>query len=303
MKRLYASDLPLQTPVAVTLGFFDGIHRGHQALLRHLKKQPEQTLVYSFDRKPNVPKPLFTPDERAAIMECDGVDNYYAATFDELFRQQSPRTFLQKLLRDFNVKAIVVGSDFRFGSDAAGDIELLAELAPKHGYRLEVVKTRGDGDEKYSSSELRSLVSRGEVEKAAQLMGRRYFVDGVVEKGAGRGTKIGYPTANVRTDKLLPANGVYATLTRTPDGIFPSVTNVGQRPTIDDGNAITVESHLLDTSQDLYGKPVRIYFIKRQRPEIQFEDMDHLRRQIREDAEQASEILSDPEVYTAFEMC
>lgn len=303
MEILTASDLPLRTPVAVTIGFFDGIHRGHKALLRQLSAQPEKTLVYTFDRKPNVPKPLFTPAERASIMECAGIDYYYAAAFDEAFKDQSARAFLRELTRDFNVKRIVVGSDFRFGADAAGDVQLLQELAPQYGYTLDVVKIRGEGDEKYSSSVLRSLIRGGRIHEAEELTGRRYFIDGMVEPGAQRGTKIGFPTANIRTDKLLPANGVYATLTRTPDGVFPSVTNVGQRPTIDDGSAVTVETNILGQSLDLYGKPIRIYFVKMLRPEIRFTDMDHLRSQIAQDAQKAAELLAAPDVYTKYEMC
>lgn len=303
MEILTASDLPLQTPVAAAIGFFDGIHKGHSVLLRQLAAQPEKTLVYTFDRKPNVPKPLFSPSERASIMDCAGIDYYYAAPFDAQFKEQSARTFLQQLMRDFNIKKIVVGSDFRFGSDAAGDAELLQELAPKYGYTLEVVKTRGAGDAKYSSSTLRSLISEGRIPEANELMGRRYFIDGVVEPGSQRGTKIGFPTANIRADKLLPANGVYATLTRTAHGVFPSVTNVGERPTIDDGRSLTVETYLLDQSQDLYGQPIRVFFVEMLRPEVKFKDMDHLRVQIAADAERARELLSGPDVYTQYEMC
>lgn len=303
MKRLTSSDLPLASPVSATLGFFDGIHRGHTALLRQLRQRPEPSLVYSFDRKPNVPKPLFSPEERAAIMECAGIDYYYAAIFDEQFKDQSPRAFLRRLTKDFNIKSIVVGSDFRFGSDAAGDVQFLAEQAPKLGYKLEIVKTRGDGEDKFSSSELRSLVREGRIAEADALMGRRYFVDGIVEQGARRGSRFGFPTANIRSSKLLPAHGVYATLTRTPEGVFPSVTNVGQRPTVDDNGFENVETHILDKTLDLYGKPIRVYFIRRLRPEIKFADTTQLREQIAADAREAKRILSEPDVYTTYELC
>lgn len=271
--------------------------------MKELKAQPEKSLVYTFDRKPNVPKPLFGPEERAAVLACDGIDYYFAASFDEAFREQSPRAFLRQLMRDFDIKTIVVGSDFRFGADAAGDVELLREEAPKYGYKLVVVKLRGDGDNKYSSTELRRLVTDGDIRKANELMDRAYFIDGTVKKGSKLGEKLGYPTANITTSKLLPAYGVYATLTKTQDGIFPSVTNVGSRPTIDDGDVVNVETHLLDHTEDLYGTPIRVYFIEKLRAEIRFQSLDELKTQIGADAKKAAGILEADDIYTRFIMC
>lgn len=303
MQILTKAELPLKTPVAVALGFFDGLHRGHMALLRCLKEQPYKTLVYTFDRKPNVPRPLFTPSERASILECAGIDFYYAASFDAAFRDQSPRAFLTELTRNFNVKTIVVGNDFRFGSDAAGDVHYLADQAAAFGYSLDVVKLRGNGHEKYSSTILRQLVHEGRIQEANDIMDRAYFIDGVVEKGAQIGRTIGFPTANIETDKILPAFGVYATLTRTPDGLFKSVTNVGKRPTLNDGRRASIESHLLDHNESLYEQPVRIYFIDRLRPEIRFNSLDQLKEQIETDSMNADKVLSSTDVYSRHELC
>lgn len=303
MTILTDSDLPFEVPVAMTLGFFDGLHRGHTALLDKLMAQPEPSLVYTFDRKPNVPKPLFSSSERAAIAACAGIDYYYAASFDAQMKDTSPRTFLRNLMREFNAKTIVVGSDFRFGQGASGDPELLKELAPKYDYQVIVVKVRGEGEDKYSSSDLRSFIRHGELQEATELMGRYYFVDGNVLHGSRLGQKLGFPTANITTGKMLPKHGVYATLTRTPEGLFKSVTNVGIRPTIDDGNAENIETYLLDYDSDLYGKPIRVYFLELLRPEIHFANVDELREQLSKDADVARRVLSDESVYTKSQLC
>lgn len=293
MKILTASDLPLNVPVAVALGFFDGVHKGHRALLAKLVEQPEASLIYTFARKPNVPKPLFTPEERASIAASDGIDYFYCAPFDANMKDLSPRSFVRQLTREFDVRTIVVGSDFRFGSGAAGDAELLKEMSAKFKYQLVVVPVRGEEDKKYSSSDLRSYIAHGEIEKANDMMGRCYFVDGVVEHGSRLGQKIGFPTANVtRIEKVLPPHGVYATLTCTRDGLFPSVTNVGIRPTVDDGDFENIETNLLDHTEELYGQPIRIYFLKRMRPEHRFANVAALKEQIGSDARQAGEIVA-----------
>ena len=303
MHILTEADLPLKEPVAMALGFFDGVHLGHQALLRKLKEQPERTLAYTFDRKPSVPKPLFTSEERESLLASAGIDMCFMAPFTPAFQEQSPRAFLRQIVHRFNVRAIVVGSDFRFGKHAAGDVVYLAEQAPKYGYRLVVVKVRGDDDRKYSSSSVRHLVSEGRIEEAEALMGHAYFVDGAVVSGAHVGRTLGFPTANVHTDKVLPAFGVYATLTRTRDGLFPSVTNVGRRPTLDDGGAVSVESYLLNHNEEMYGQHIRIYFVSRIRPEIKFRSLSDLRTQIEKDSQRARALLSNSDIYTRHQLC
>lgn len=293
MKILTASDLPLDVPVAVALGFFDGMHKGHRSLLARLVEQPEASLVYTFARKPNVPRPLFTPAERASLAERDGVDYFYVAPFDANMQDLSPRAFVRQLTREFNVKAIVVGADFRFGSGAAGDVGLLKEMAPKFGYRLVVVPVKCGDEKKYSSTELRQFIAHGEMEEATERMGHCYFIDGEVEHGSRLGQKIGFPTANITgVDKVLPPHGVYATLTRTADGVFDSVTNIGVRPTVDDGDFENVETNLLDHAEELYGQKIRIYFVRRLRPERKFPSVDALREQISRDAAEARELLA-----------
>lgn len=304
MRILTESDLPLKVPVAVALGFFDGLHKGHQALLTTLRSQPEESLLYTFERKPSVPKPLFTVEERASIASCDGLDYFYAAPFDAVVKDLSPRAFIKSLVGNFDVKAIVVGEDFRFGGGAAGDVGLLKDMSERYGYRLIVVPLRGDGDKKYSSSDLRTYITHGEIEQADELMGRLYFIDGTVEHGSRLGQKIGFPTANILPkDKVLPARGVYATFTRTKDGVFKSVTNVGVRPTVDDGDYENVETNLLDHEEELYGQNIRIYFVKKLRSEKRFANVDELRNQIQSDAKEAAAILSEPGVDSRYEIC
>lgn len=280
----------------MTIGFFDGVHKGHSELLAAVRAQPDPSLVYTFTRKPNVPKPLFSPAEREAIIAQAGIDYYYAANFNADLESQSPRAFMRQLTRDFCVRTLVVGSDFRFGRGAAGDVDLLAELQEKYKYHLIVVPTAGQNGEKYSSSELRRLVRCGELGEAGERMGRWYFIDGVVESGSHLGSKIGFPTANLAADKLMPAYGVYATLTRTADGLHPSVTNIGTKPTVKHDNRVTVETHLLDRDEDLYGQPIRVYFVERMRPEKEFQSVEQLKEQISRDSAAAQRLLSQTEI-------
>ncbi|MBD5559645.1 MAG: bifunctional riboflavin kinase/FAD synthetase [Clostridia bacterium] len=290
---LNESNLPLRTPVAMTIGFFDGVHKGHSELLETVLEQPQPSLVYTFTRKPNVPKPLFTNAEREALMAEAGVDYYFAQNFDGRIEHESPRRFLQQLMRDFKVAVLVVGSDFRFGSGASGDVDLLEEMSGRFGYLLIVVPVVGEGRGKYSSSELRTRIRSGDLGAAREIMGRPYFIDGTVAAGSHLGSRIGFPTANISSDKLMPAYGVYATLTRTPDGLFPSVTNVGTKPTVKHDNRVNVETNLLDHSEDLYGKPIRVYFVERLRPEQEFASVEDLRRQISRDAARTRELFAD----------
>lgn len=303
MTILTRADLPLAAPVAMTIGFFDGVHTGHRRLIRTLKEQPEKSLVYTFSRKPNVPKPLFSAEERAAIFACEGIDYFYIQDFDVRLEAESARQFLRSVMRSFHVKAMVVGSDFRFGSGAAGDVELLREMSGRYGYKLLVVPLQEKDARKVGSTELRRLIRCGDIRGAEEKMHRRYFIDGVVESGAQLGSRIGFPTANITSDKLMPAYGVYATLTKTPDGIYPSVTNIGTKPTIKHDNQVTIETNLLDTERKLYGQPIRVYFIDYLRPEKEFQSVDQLRRQILKDANRARRLLSNPDVYSRLELC
>lgn len=303
MTILTAADLPFTEPVAMTIGFFDGVHTGHRRLLRVLKEQPLSSLVYTFSRKPNVPKPLFSAEERASLFACEGIDYLYLQTFDVQLEAESARQFLRSVMRNFCVRTLIVGSDFRFGRGAAGDMDLLREMRERYGYELIVVPLKEKAREKVASTALRRMIRCGDIRGAEEKMQRRYFIDGIVEGGAQLGAKIGFPTANISSDKLMPAYGVYATLTRTPDGIYPSVTNIGTKPTIKHDNRVTIETNLLNTDKNLYGQPIRVYFVDYLRPEQEFQSVDQLKRQILKDANKAKRILSDPDVYTRLELC
>lgn len=303
MQILTQADLPLAAPVAVTLGFFDGVHKGHQLLLRELERQPYPGLVYTFTRKPNVGRPLFTQPERESILACAGVDYYYAANFDAVMQESSPRTFLRRFMRSFRARCLIVGEDFRFGSGAAGDPALLREMSSKYGYRLIVSPLEGADGVKYSSSQIRRLVREGDIAAANREMGRYYFIDGTVETGQGLGSRLGFPTANIQSDKLLPKNGVYATLTRTPRGLFPSVSNVGMKPTVSHSRKINIETTILNHEEDLYGVTIRVYFYDFLRSERRFDSLDGLKRQILKDEAKAKRLLSGDDVYKKYEIC
>jgi riboflavin kinase / FMN adenylyltransferase len=290
---------------AVTIGNFDGVHRGHQALVSAVVARARETggvsVVLTFDPHParvlgrgGAPAALTTLDQKEELLALLGVDRLAVLPFDAALAALSPGAFAREVLQGaLGARHVVVGESFRFGHGRAGDAAVLAALGAEIGFSVRALPpVLGEGSP-VSSSRVRRVLALGDVRTARALLGRPYFVDGPVGRGDGRGRTIGVPTANLAPEnEILPAQGVYAARCRVPDGSFrPAVVNLGHRPTFG-GEHATVEAHLMDFDGDLYGARVRLEFHERLRGEQRFDGVPALVARIREDIERARALLS-----------
>ncbi|CAN5716859.1 MAG: bifunctional riboflavin kinase/FAD synthetase [Actinomycetota bacterium] len=292
-------------PSVVSIGFFDGVHRGHQSIIRRAvhsaRAQALRSVVVTFDRHPmevvnpgSQPKLLMTLARRARTLAEQDVDLVVVLPFDDDVRHWSADAFIDNVLvGPLQARQVVVGSNFRFGHKAAGDLTTLRELGPERGFTAEGVALLEVDGAVVSSTEVRSAVDAGEVELAARMLGRPHLVDGVVVRGDQRGAGLGYPTANVQVSRrvAVPARGIYAGAFHAPDGHeHPCVTSVGVNPTFG-GQQLRIEAHLLDFSGDLYGDLAAIDFRHRLRTEERFDTVEALVRQIGADVAEARRLL------------
>jgi riboflavin kinase/FMN adenylyltransferase len=309
------TDLPQLPPgvsTALTIGNFDGIHRGHQALLVELEQFAEaqgmQSAILTFDPHPlSVLRPeqplqlLTTPRERLHLAAPLGIDLGIVHPFSRAVATQEPAEFMAQLVKALHVAALVVGPDFALGRNRSGNLDVLAALGRQLGYTIQIIEPVDWEDQPVRSSAIRTLLTEGNVAAAATLLGRPYHATGVVVHGDQRGRQIGIPTANLRVDadKLWPADGVYATRTYVHGrpGVcrFNSVTNLGMRPTVG-GTEHRFETHLLDfpeagASDDLYGQTLTVEFVARLRGEQKFNNFAELVAQIHADIAQARALL------------
>lgn len=270
---------------AVTLGKFDGVHRGHRRLISRIlekKKEGATAVVCAFTSSG---KTIFTASERRELLEKMGVDVLLECPLDEKLRRMKAETFVRGILvGDLQVSYAAVGEDFRFGYERKGTPELLREMGKKYGFETEILSKERDGRRKISSTYIREELRKGNIQKVNDLLGTSYFVDGIVEHGRGMGHRIFFPTANLipPEDKLLPPNGVYAAVFRYEDRAVPGVTNIGYKPTVGE-RFLGVETYLFDCDRDLYGCSCRVEFRKFLRPEKRFGSFDELKEQIRRD--------------------
>jgi riboflavin kinase/FMN adenylyltransferase len=291
----------------VTVGNFDGIHLGHQAILRTVVERAAvlagEAVVYTFDPHPrkvlrpeSAPGLLTTLDQKVELLERQGVDAVVVEPFTLDFARTDAETFIRECLhRRIRPVEVYVGYDFHFGRDRTGSMRLLTELGPRLGFAVTIIPevTVDEGD--VNSTRIRRLLSDGLPEIAARMLGRPYAVRGTVVRGDERGRTLGFPTANLDPEsEVLPAPGVYAgTLRLLDDGdppanaLLPVVMNVGHRPTFKQGAAVLAEAHVLDWSGDLYGRRVELSFPIRLREERRFAGVEALREQIAADADEA----------------
>lgn len=292
----------------VTVGTFDGLHRGHQAIIQYLiaraHEQKGRSVVVSFFPHPRTvvrgeEVPLLTTiGERADVLEQMGLDRFIVIEFTPEFAQLSAEAFVREILVDrIGLREIVVGYDHGFGKGREGDRRLLKRLGDELGFAVDVIPPQDVGDDVVSSSRVRRvLLEEGDVAEAARMLGRPYRFTGTVVAGDGRGRGIGYPTANLTLDepqKVVPRVGVYAVRVALPgeDAVFGGMMNVGRRPTFE-GEEERVEVHLFDVERDLYGKALTVSCIRRLRDERRFESVEALVHQLDHD-EQASRRVLD----------
>ena len=294
----------MEEKTVIALGFFDGVHIGHGALLRRTLERARELdaepAAFTFDRSPRefvtgVPVPLLTdvPERCALIREEYGIARVIVAQFDRAMMTMPWREFLEKLLvGTHHAVHLVAGHDYRFGYRNEGTPELLRAWCAEHGLGCDVIpKVELDGTT-VSSSYIRALVERGELARAAAFLGRPYALVGRVAHGRGLGTSALVPTVNLALTgtRVLPPRGVYVSRTRLPDeSVLPGVTNVGVRPTVGEDGAVSVETHLIGYKGDLYGAELRVEFLRFLRAERQFASVEELHRQIGRDIEQAKE--------------
>jgi riboflavin kinase / FMN adenylyltransferase len=289
----------------VCIGFFDGVHRGHQTIIARAVRKAEdlglRSVVVTFDRHPmevvnpgSQPKLLQTLQRRADTLSQQRVDLVVVIPFDAALRHLPPEEFVDHVLVEpLHARHVVVGSNFRFGHRAAGNVALLGELGPSRGFTSEGVTLLELDGVIISSTEVRSAVDAGDVARAARMLGRPHQVDGIVVRGDRRGTQMGFPTANLQVSRRLavPAGGIYAGLFHLPTGERRAcVTNIGTNPTFG-GQEQRIEAHLLDWSGDLYGTAASVDFRHRLRDELRFDSVDALVAQIAADAQEARHLL------------
>lgn len=299
-------DVTLSQPSLVTVGVFDGVHRGHQTLLRQLAEHAHAegylAVVLTFFPHPDVVLRgiegryyLTTPQRRAALLGELGIDVVVSHPFNDETRQIRAATFVNKLLKHLHMKALWATPDFALGYNREGNVAFLQQQGAAKGFMVKTIDLFTDREqgEAVRSARIRAGLNNGDVQTVTELLGRPYMVEGEVVAGEQRGRKIGFPTANVAVweQQLLPANGVYACRVRLGDEVFDAVTNIGQRPTFD-GVGVTVEAHLLDFDRDIYGEHLQVVFIERLRGEVKFPGIEALIAQINEDVVTGRRVLA-----------
>lgn len=289
----------------LALGNFDGVHLGHRSIIervvRSAARRAATPVVLTFDPHPTrvvrpgaAPPLLMTGEQKVRVMGELGVEGVAIVRFTPDVASWDPDTFVRLVLREWlGVAEVWVGANFVFGHDRAGNVTKLRQLGARYGFTAEAIEPVRYKEFVVSSSRARQLIGEGRVEEAATLLGRHYSLDGIVVHGLQRGRTLGFPTANLDTEnELLPPNGVYATMA-TLDGVeYPSVTNIGVRPTFHLPSATVVETHVLDMDRDLYGKPMRVAFVHRIREERTFEGVEALKAQITADCQSAMVLLA-----------
>jgi riboflavin kinase/FMN adenylyltransferase len=288
-------------PTAVTIGNFDGVHLGHQQILRRLVERAEKSnwmsAVLTFFPHParvlrpeQAPPLLATLDQRLAAFGAAKIDATLVLNFDRELAQVTAADFVKRyLLETMRAKAVLVGETFRFGHRQAGDVNLLCELGKRWGFEVDVVPPVTIEGVAVSSTAVREAVRDGRMEDARKLLGRPYALAGQIRTGTGQGRKLVVPTLNLNTEQeLLPKMGVYATEVALDGKVYRAATNVGVRPTFD-GSRTTVESHLLDFNENRISGPIEVRFCTRLRDEKKFSGPEALREQVLKDIERARE--------------
>jgi riboflavin kinase/FMN adenylyltransferase len=289
----------------VTVGVFDGVHRGHQLIIgRAVEKAVElgvPSVVLTFDPHPSEvvrpgshPAVLTSQRYRAELVEALGVDVVCVQPFTRDFSRLGPDEFVHEVLvAHLHARHVVVGENFRYGHKAAGDVAALTAAGRRWGFTVEGVPLQGSGEATYSSTYVRSCVAAGDVEAATAALGREHRVEGVVVRGDQRGREIGYPTANLEPQPwaAVPADGVYAgRLVRRTGEQLPAAISIGTNPTFE-GREKRVEAHVLDFAGDLYGEHVGLTFTKRLRPTLRFAGVAELVAQMDRDVAEARALL------------
>lgn len=292
------------TAYSLAVGFFDGVHKGHQAVIQNAKEMAKQlnieSAVMTFDPHPSIvlggrKEQVFyiTPlQQKLDVLEEFGVENVFVVNFTSDFAKLSPEDFIQFFIKDLNVKHVTAGFDFSFGQFGKGKMDTMQELSNGE-YGVTVIEKQSDEEEKISSTRIRAYLQDGDMESAAKLLGRAFEVPGIVVHGDKRGRTIGFPTANIQSieGSFIPATGVYAVKILVQDKWYDGVCNVGYKPTFKnpEDKQLSIEVHILDFDKNIYGEEVKVGWYKRIRSEKKFDGIESLKAQIEKDKNEAIE--------------
>ncbi|MDR0847123.1 MAG: bifunctional riboflavin kinase/FAD synthetase [Lactobacillales bacterium] len=276
----------------IVLGFFDGVHLAHQKLITLAKTRADELglplMVHTYDLSPKMVRSgvhnetLLSPEKKIEIFKCLGANEIYVEHFDENFAHKTPQEFIE-YIEGFHPHTVVVGYDYTFGCNKSGKAQDL-----KGDFETIIMPKETLHDTKISSSEIRNLIAKGELDKVEEYLGTRYEITGEVVHGRALGRTIGFPTANVEADYecMVPDDGVYATLIKVKDKKYPSMTSVGTNETVSDSNKRTIETNIFNFDEDIYGETVTVEFIKKIRDMVKFSSLDELKNQIETDREE-----------------
>jgi riboflavin kinase / FMN adenylyltransferase len=288
----------------LALGNFDGMHRGHLKIIERVRRGAEErgatAIAMTFDPHPSKivrpdksPPLLMTNRQKLDALSRAGMHGVAIVRFTPELAQWDPETFVRTVLIEWlHVAEVWVGANFLFGHDRAGTFSMLRSLGARYGFRAEKIDPVRYKDFVVSSTRIRRLITEGRVDEAGALLGHHYTIEGLVVQGQHRGRGLGFPTANVCADnELVPPRGVYATIAGLDGVALPSITNVGTRPTFEDGEENVIETHVLDFDKDLYGTRLRVAFVQRLRDEKKFDSVDALKSQIEADRDHARDLF------------
>jgi riboflavin kinase / FMN adenylyltransferase len=299
--------LPSFSKPVITIGSFDGVHYGHRKILSQLvakaKEIEGESIVISFEPHPRVIvhpdddslKILTTLQEKTKLLSELGIDHFVVVNFNDEFKNQSAEEYVQNfLVKNFQPHTIIIGFDHQFGKDRTGNISLLQSLAPAYHFELIEISQQLLTEVKVSSTVIRKNLIEGNIQQANTLLQSNYSISGTVVHGDARGRTIGYPTANIQIHnkyKLIPCNGVYAIRASFQGMQYNGMMNIGNRPTIEQTNRISLEVHLFDFNKDIYDESITIYFHEKMRDEKKFNGLEELIHAIQQDEKIARNLL------------
>ena len=281
----------------LTIGNYDGLHLGHRKIIERVEIKAREnkgtSMLMTFHPHPlTILKPdrfigLITPlPVKRRLIEEAGIDVMFIIPFTDEFHLISPESFVENILvQKLGIKGLIVGYDFKFGKGGKGNVKYLAAKSTQYGFFFDIQEAITLDNEKVGSNRIRRMIQEGDVKKAGLHLGRPYMIEGTVMAGDGRGRTIGFPTINLQTEfPLMPGRGVYVSSVEIGGKRLPAVTNIGFNPTFD-GQSLTIETYIMDFSQDLYNQKVALYFLDRIRDEVKFSSVDELKDRIRKDVE------------------
>ncbi|MCQ2960040.1 MAG: bifunctional riboflavin kinase/FAD synthetase [Bacteroidales bacterium] len=307
--RIYGSieEFSAKNPI-VTIGMFDGVHSGHRAILSQLEKIKQreggESVLLTFWPHPRVYfgktegfNLLTTLDEKMELLEKNGLDVCLVLPFSQELSELSPEDYIYKILyKGIGAKTVVIGYDHKYGRAGEGTFELMKQCGKQYGFSVEQISAYSVDSETVSSTKIRNCLSEGNIERVNQMLSYEYFFTGKVVAGRKIGRTIGFPTANLQSEfsyKKLPEKGVYVGMAYVENKIYKAVINIGNNPTICENLPLSVEVHLIDFSEEIYDKNVRVTFLKKLRDEQHFESLDELKSAIKKDVVKAKMILKN----------